>query len=124
MTPSCYPRTIVFRGVSLVSTASAERGRITARVPADVQQTLELAAGLVGATVNQFVVQSALREAQRVIEQERVIRLSSRDTEAFLRAIEAPVPPNPALGAALEDYSARRDDQTGTFDWAPRPQGL
>jgi uncharacterized protein (DUF1778 family) len=85
---------------------------------------LDLAAGIVGATVNQFIVQSALREAQRIIEQERVIRLSARDAEAFLRAIESPVPPNPALSAALEDCSARRDGQTGTFDWAPRPKDL
>lgn len=107
-----------------MSSVSAERSRITTRVPAEVQKTLELAAGMVGATVNQFVIQSALREAQRVIEQERVIRLSARDAEAFLRAVETPAPPNAALSAALEDYSARRDDQTGTLDWAPQPKKL
>jgi uncharacterized protein (DUF1778 family) len=107
-----------------VSTASADRGRITARVPAEVQKTLALAASMVGATVNQFVVQSALREAERIIEQERVIRLTACDTEAFLRAIEAPMPPNAALSAAIQDYAARRDDQTGTLDWAPRPKAL
>jgi len=107
-----------------LTTASVDRGRITARVPAEVQKTLELAASMVGATVNQFVVQSALREAERIIEQERVIRLSARDAEAFLRAIDASMPPNEALSAAIQDYSARRDDQTGTLDWAPRPKGL
>ncbi|MCO5119169.1 MAG: DUF1778 domain-containing protein [Burkholderiaceae bacterium] len=96
------------------------RGRITARVPLAVQETLEAAAGLTGATLNQFVVQSALREAERVIEQERVICLSARDSQAFVAALDRPLPPNAALRAALDDYVARRDDQTGTLDWAPR----
>lgn len=105
-----------------MTTATVERGRITARVPLAVQETLEMAAGLTGATLNQFVVQTALREAERLIEQERVIRLSARDAEAFVAALEQPLPPNAKLKAALENYTARRDDQTGTLDWAPRPK--
>ncbi len=99
-----------------------ERGRITTRVPLKVQETLELAASLVGSTLNQFIVQTALHEAERIIEQERVIRLSERDTQAFLDALERPPPLNPELLAALQDYAERRDDQTGTIDWSPRPQ--
>jgi len=103
-----------------MSTISLDRGRITARVPLAVQQTLEKAACLTGATLNQFVVQSALREADRVIEQESVIRLSRRGVEAFLAALDNPLPPNAKLKAALEDYLVRRNDQTGTIDWSPR----
>jgi uncharacterized protein (DUF1778 family) len=105
-----------------VLNTAIERGRITARVPLKVQETLETAASLVGSTVNQFIVQTALREAERIIEQERVIRLSERDALAFLDAIDQPPPPNPELLAALQDYVARRDDQTGTIDWSPRPK--
>lgn len=54
------------------------RGRITARVPLAVQEILKTAATLTGATLNQFVVQAALREAERIIEQERVSGCSSR----------------------------------------------
>jgi uncharacterized protein (DUF1778 family) len=93
-------------------------------VPLSVQETLETAAGLTGATLNQFVVQTALREAERVIEQERVIRLSARESEAFLAALDRPPPPNDELKSALEDYLARRDDQTGTLDWAPRQKRI
>ena len=103
-------------------TATLERGRITARLPAQVQETLEIAAGMVGATVNQFIVQAALREAERIIEQERVIRLSTRDAAAFIEALDNPAPPNDQLMAALRDYASRRHDQTGTLDWAPRPR--
>jgi uncharacterized protein (DUF1778 family) len=105
-----------------VPNTTIERGRITARVPLKVQETLELAANLVGSTVNQFIVQTALREAERIIEHERFIRLSERDTQAFLDALDRPVPPNPELLAALRDYTERRDDSTGAIDWAPRPK--
>jgi uncharacterized protein (DUF1778 family) len=103
---------------------SNERGRITARVPTQVQETLEMAASMVGATVNQFIVQTALREAERIIEQERVIRLSTRDAEAFLSALDSPPSPNDKLLATLQDYVARRNDQTGTFNWTPQPKRI
>jgi uncharacterized protein (DUF1778 family) len=103
-----------------MTTSTQDRGRITARVSVSVQETLETAAGMIGSTVNQFIVQSALREAERIIEQERVIRLSARDAEGLLAALETPLPPNKQLRAALDDYTARRNDQTGAIDWQPR----
>jgi len=106
-----------------MTTTTPERGRITARVPGLVQETLELAAAMVGATVNQFMVQTALREAERIIEQERVIRLSARDAKLFIRALENPPPPNAKLKAALKRYEAAKQDHEGTsFNWKPRPK--
>jgi uncharacterized protein (DUF1778 family) len=105
-----------------MTATTIERGRITARVPTQVHETLEIAASMVGATVNQFIVQTALREAERIIEQERVIRLSTRDAEAFLSALDSPPSPNDKLLATLQDYVARRNDQTGTFNWTPQPK--
>ena len=106
-----------------MTTTTAERGRITARVPSRVQETLELAAAMVGATVNQFMVQTALREAERIIEQERVIRLSARDAKTFIRALENPPPPNAKLRAALKRYEDAKLDDAGTsFKWQPRPK--
>ena len=105
-----------------MSTLTLDRSRITARVPVSVHETLETAAAMVGATFNHFVVQSALREAERVIEQERVVRLAGRDAQVFVKALEKPLPPNRKLAAALANYTKRRNDQTGTIDWAPRPK--
>lgn len=105
-----------------MTSATLDRGRITARVPLQVQQTLALAADMVGATVNQFVVQTALREAERIIEQERIIKLTAQDATAFLQALEHPLPPNEKLKAALDNYQSRSHDQTGTLDWAPQPK--
>ncbi|CAK0755764.1 DUF1778 domain-containing protein [Gammaproteobacteria bacterium] len=104
-------------------TTTTERVRITARVTARVQDTLELAAAMVGATVNQFMVQTALREAERIIDQERVIRLSSRDAEIFIKALENPPPLNARLLAALKHHEdAKRDDEGTAFNWQPRPK--
>ncbi len=98
----------------------AKQGRIGARVPHDVYETLCRAAELSGATVNQFLVQSALKEAQAVIEREEVIRLSSRDWNWLLDLMESPPKPTPALRAALKRYQkAKGDHADNSFSWEP-----
>lgn len=98
--------------------AIAKQDRIGARVPHDVYETLCRAAELTGATVNQFLVQAALKEAQSVIEREDVIRLSPRDWSWLLDLMENPPKPNAKLKAALKRYQkAKRDDAGTTFSW-------
>ena len=80
------------------------RKRITARVSEKVSGTLEQAAELLGATVNQFVVQVAYREAQRVIEGESVIRLSQRDAKRVLSMLDRPPKPNQRLKKAVKEF--------------------
>jgi uncharacterized protein (DUF1778 family) len=101
-----------------METVVAKQDRIGARVPHDVYETLCRAAELTGATVNQFLVQSALKEAQLVIEREEVIRLSSRDWNWLLALTEDPPKPNKQLQAALARYKKSRKDDAGTsFNW-------
>jgi uncharacterized protein (DUF1778 family) len=100
--------------------AIARQDRIGARVPHEVYETLRRAAELTGATVNQFLVQAALKEAHEVIEREEVIRLSPRDWNWLLDLMENPPEPNAKLKAALARYQkTRRDDATTSFDWKP-----
>lgn len=80
------------------------RKRITARVSDSVRDTLEQAAELLGATVNQFVVQTAYVEAQRVIERETVIRLSQKDAHKILALLDHPPKPNKRLKDAVKTY--------------------
>lgn len=102
-----------------------ERGRITARVPHKVQKVLLQAAGLQGATLNQFLVQAALSEARRVIERSRVIRLTGADAAFLLDLLEKPPAPSARLRKALRNYKARvLDVERSTFDWAPRSPRL
>ncbi len=81
--------------------------RISARVDERVFETLTRAAALVGSTVNQFLVQSALERAQNVIEEQDIIRLSAKDSEKFFNAIENPPPPNEKLLAAFRAHKER-----------------
>ena len=80
------------------------RKRITARVSDSVRDTLEQAAELLGATVNQFVVQTAYVEAQRVIERESVIRLSQKDARTILTLLDNPPKTNKRLKDAVKIY--------------------
>ena len=87
-----------------MTTLTATQDRIAARVPREVYQTLRRAAELSGATVNQFLVQAALKEAQAVIEREDVIRLSPRDWDWLLPLLDEPPAPNARLRAARERH--------------------
>ena len=103
-----------------MDTAIAKQDRIGARVPHEVYETLCRAAELSGATVNQFLVQSALKEAQAVIEREAVIRLTPRDWNCLLALMDNPPKPNAKLKAALKRYQkARQADAATSFDWKP-----
>jgi len=80
------------------------RKRITARVSKNVRSTLEQAAELLGATVNQFVVQTAYQEAQRILERESVIRLSQEDARKILSVLDSAPKPNKALKDAVKAF--------------------
>jgi uncharacterized protein (DUF1778 family) len=100
--------------------AVVSQDRIGARVPHEVYETLRRAAELTGATVNQFLVQAALKEAQQVIEREEVIRLSPREWHWLLDLMENPSKPNARLKTALARYQkAARDDAGTSFHWQP-----
>ena len=101
-----------------METNIVKQDRIGARVPHAVYETLCKAAELSGATVNQFLVQSALKEAQAVIEREQVIRLSTRDWDWVLNLLDNPPAPNAKLKAATDRYQKAKDDNANSsFDW-------
>ena len=103
-----------------METSIIKQDRIGARVPHEVYETLSRAAELTGATVNQFLVQAALKEAQAVIEREEIIRLSLRDWSWLLDLIEQPPEPNAKLKAAIKRYQqSKRDDADTSFNWKP-----
>jgi uncharacterized protein (DUF1778 family) len=104
----------------MMGNAIAKQDRIGARVPHEVYETLCRAAELTGATVNQFLVQSALKEAQAVIEREEVIRLSPREWNWLLDLMENPPKPNAKLKAAMKRYpKVVRDDADSSFSRKP-----
>jgi uncharacterized protein (DUF1778 family) len=98
-----------------------ERGRITARVPLAVQEKLQEAADLVGATVNQFVVQSALEKAEQIIDREKMIALTQMDAAMLIELLENPPKPNEALARALDRYKSRVENGSFRSNAGPSP---
>lgn len=78
--------------------------RISARMRPSVKETIQRAAGITGATLNQFLVHSAFEKAQAVIEDERVIDLTLRDAQIFFNAVVRPPEPSPKLSATMKAY--------------------
>ena len=91
-----------------MSAVSNTKGtRLDVRVTQDVKQEIERAASLSGETVSNFVLGASVRRARRVIRDSTTIRLSSRDHERFLAALDRDdAKPNAALVRAAERYKA------------------
>jgi uncharacterized protein (DUF1778 family) len=103
-----------------METVTTKQNRIGARIPHDVYTTLCKAAELSGASINQFLVQSALKEAQAVIEREQVIRMSTHDWNWMLDLLDNPPKPNEKMQAAMERYQETKgDDANSSFNWRP-----
>lgn len=84
--------------------AMQDSQRVSARVTAEVYDTLSQAAELTGATLNQFIVRSAFEKAQEVIERERFIRMTSRSASAFFEALDHPPKPTSKLRKSARRY--------------------
>lgn len=78
--------------------------RVTARIPRANRLIIERAAAVYGATLNQFIVQSALDRASEILEREETLRLSERDALTFLNALENPPQPSQQLIDALQAH--------------------
>ena len=88
--------------------------RLTTRITDHVQEKLQAAADLVGATLNQFVVQAALEKAEKVIESESAIVLTRRESLRLLEMIENPPPRNKKFLEAQARYQRLKNDAGST----------
>jgi uncharacterized protein (DUF1778 family) len=78
--------------------------RIETRLPSEAKQQIEYAAELQGRSLSDFVVSAALVEAAKVIEQQKVLRLSIADSQALAEAILNPPEANAKAVAAARRY--------------------
>lgn len=78
--------------------------RLALRLTGQVQDTLQTAADLVGATLSQFVVQAALEKAERVIERESTLVLTRAESLRLLALMENPPPRNEKFLQAQARY--------------------
>lgn len=78
--------------------------RINLRVRTEQKAMLLRAAAVRNMDLTDFVLQSALHEAERVIEEAERITLSERDSLTVLKLLEKPPPPNARLRKVFTLY--------------------
>lgn len=89
-----------------MAAGSRNDARIDIRLPRELKQTIEAAATVLGQTVSEFALSTVIREARQVLQDAQITRLSNRDRDQFLRALDdADFQPNAALKAAAARHS-------------------
>ena len=84
--------------------AEIKTSRVSARISPSLYDTLAEASEIMGATLNQFLVQAALEKAHAIIEHENKIRISKKSAEHLFELIENPPKANPKLTKAMKRY--------------------
>jgi len=90
------------------SIANENSERMSLRVAATAKAKLLRAAALRNTDLRDFVTQSALREAEAVIEEAETIKVSKRDHVCILELLENPPKPNAKLRAAIAGLPGNR----------------
>jgi uncharacterized protein (DUF1778 family) len=85
-------------------TATIKADRLQVRLDAEAKSVLQRAAGYRRKTVSQFVLATALEEAEKVIRENETCTLSAPDWKLFYDALTNPPPPNAALRKAFAAY--------------------
>lgn len=79
--------------------------RLEARISHEKKIFLKHAADLVGCSLTDFVVNSAYDAATRIIKEHEQIRLSIKDRDAFIHALQNTPAPSKKLIAAVKKYN-------------------
>jgi uncharacterized protein (DUF1778 family) len=85
-------------------TADTKDDRLQVRLDAESKSMLQRAASFRHKTVSQFVLATALEEADKVIRENEVVTLSGPDWKIFYDALTNPPAPNAALRKAFARY--------------------
>ncbi len=78
--------------------------RLQVRLDAESKSVLQRAANYRHKTVSQFVLATAMEEAEKVIRENEIVTLTSPDWKLFYDALTNPPAPNAALRKAFAKY--------------------
>ena len=95
---------IVDKSHSADAPGRRKRSRLEARISAQEKELLKQAADLQGCTLTEFVVRSAQEAARKAVKEHQIMSLTTRDTEAFVKALLKPPAPSKKLKRAAERY--------------------
>ncbi len=78
--------------------------RLVARTSTEIQEIIQRAADYSGATLSQFLIESAMEKARDVIERTETLRLSMADADALFTALGNPPQAHAKLLKAAKEY--------------------
>ena len=82
----------------------AKPERLEARISPELKIRLQYAADLQGSSLSEFVLRSAEKAANEVIQEQHVIQFTTEDSIAFANALLRPAKPNRMLVSAFKSY--------------------
>ncbi|MCG7916034.1 MAG: DUF1778 domain-containing protein [Candidatus Thiodiazotropha weberae] len=89
---------------------SSDTPRMVTRIDEETRKTLTEAASIAGLpSLNAFVVSAAMEKALKIIERNRVIKLTEKGCEQLVSILENPPEPNEKLKSAFRHYQDRID---------------
>lgn len=86
---------------------TTQNRRLDVRLAADHKDLIEQAAGLLGQTVSAFTVSTLVSEAERVVDRFGSLRLSDRDRDVFLAALDKAPAPKAKLRRAVREHAKK-----------------
>ena len=94
--------------MKIISTMEKRRpaggNRLEARVTPGLKRLFQRAADLQGVTLSDFLIQSLRQAALQTVQEHETLRLNTRDSLQFAKALLAPPKPNARLRAAARRY--------------------
>jgi len=88
----------------MASNPQRKETRLVARTTHEIQETIQRAADYSGASLSQFLIESAMERANQVIQQAEILELSMKSADALFDALENPPTPNSKLNKAAKNY--------------------
>ncbi|MCP5207953.1 MAG: DUF1778 domain-containing protein [Hahellaceae bacterium] len=88
----------------MASTSDRKETRLVARTSAEIQEIIQRAADYSGATLSQFLIESAMEKAHSVIERTETLHLSMAGADALVAALENAPKANKKLLKAAQHY--------------------
>ena len=94
----------IYMAIAKLKKKSVRGARLEIRLNPKAKEKIEQAAVVSHQTVTDFVLTSLMRASEEALERQQTIRLTNRDRDLFLAALEADVRPNRALHKAADRF--------------------
>lgn len=94
-----FPKGVIMRSVEI------RNEKLDLRLTPSHKRALQVAASVMGQSVSEFVLESALARAEEALPDRQKFGLNAEQWRAFQKALDAPPPPAPRLAKLLREPS-------------------